>query len=364
MKGQTLEYLDRHSMDCGSAKLLGSFKVTDSGCSGNNMRFEYTCIDVGSYHGAVASRSTGCSEMKFQKLQNLDRHNVQCNTGEALVSFRVTDSGCGGNDMKVAFECVTTPTPSPTPSPTLSPTPSPTSAPGARGDPHLTSVSGKKFDVNQPGGYTLLRVPLDRSLPAKLELKASLEAAHGSPCGLYIHEAQLSGLWLGDSTVTVRPLRRNMPGSNGAGDKLLRPFTLEVENRATGKIAVDQWGELAKGLSGRVRVKTVWRKSYADAKKMTEAEAFQFTIECESPHSTDCASVQVSQASHQALDVEVAGLQGLGFEQIGGLLGTESHDAQIEQFTPACATLKATASKGKGRLSSDWYEGSISSASW
>merc|ERR1719382_694973 len=76
-------------------------------------------------------------------------------------------------------------------------------------DPHLTSVTGKKFDVNMPGSYVLIRAPQDLRLPAKLTMNATLEASVGSPCGLYIKSVELSGEWFGDNVVTVVPLQRN-----------------------------------------------------------------------------------------------------------------------------------------------------------
>jgi len=214
------------------------------------------------------------------------------------------------------------------------------------GDPHMVSVRGEKFDVNQPGGYTLLRIPADRGLPAKLELNASLrEAASGSPCGLYVQEVRLSGAWLEGKVVSVQPLQRDVPGSNGAGSGTLHPFSLRVEGGAHGATGDYQaWGSNGTILSDRIVVVPTWRQSYADSGLVKEAEAFRFKIRSDEM-AKEHTSVEVSQASHQALDIKVFNLQGLGFQQIGGLLGTEGHDTQIEQFTSACAALR-----GKDRL--------------
>ena len=91
---------------------------------------------------------------------------------------------------------------------------------GARGDPHLVSVVGEKFDMNQPGKHVLIRIPEDRSLPAKLQLNSRIDPSDSSPCGPYIQKVQVSGAWLEGQVVSVQPLRRNVPGSNGAGDSM------------------------------------------------------------------------------------------------------------------------------------------------
>merc|ERR1712032_1238609 len=51
-------------------------------------------------------------------------------------------------------------------------------------------------------------------------------------------------------------------------------------------------------------------------------------------------SVEESQASHQALNFEATSLWGLGVKHLGGLLGTEGHDKNIEHVTSECAAFK------------------------
>merc|ERR1719382_1817785 len=118
-------------------------------------------------------------------------------------------------------------------------------------DPHLTSVTGKKFNVNMPGSYVLIRDPPDPRLPAKLELNATIEASVGSPCGLYIKGVELGGEWLGDQVVSVVPLQRNVEGQNSAGNTTLRPFSVRVQGVHRGAFRVEagqyeQWGDLGK----------------------------------------------------------------------------------------------------------------------
>jgi hypothetical protein len=216
-------------------------------------------------------------------------------------------------------------------------------------DPHLVGVSGDKFDVNQPGGYTLVRVPADPTLPAKLEVNASLEATSGSPCGLYIQEMQLGGAWFKNLLVRVWPLKRDTPGSNGAGNSTLRPFSLQVEGGLDGTATVDYkpWArDFALSLSKHVYVQSLWMQQYAESGHVMEAEAFQFFVKGKSQKIT---TVKVSQGSHQALDAEASYLSSLGFEQLGGLLGTEGHDMHIESFTSECAAFKET-NENKRRL--------------
>merc|ERR1712037_714317 len=86
-----------------------------------------------------------------------------------------------------------------------------------------------------------------------------------------------------------------------------------------------------------VHVKSLWRQPYADSGRVMEAEAFQFFIR---GGSAQAATVDVSQASHQALDIQAASLWGLGFKQLGGLLGTEGHDKKIEDVTSECAAFR------------------------
>lgn len=46
MRHKTLEYLDRQSVECGNKQALNAVKVISTGCSGDNLRFEYKCLTV------------------------------------------------------------------------------------------------------------------------------------------------------------------------------------------------------------------------------------------------------------------------------------------------------------------------------
>jgi len=250
----------------------------------------------------------------------------------------------------------------------------------AIGDPHLSTIAGKRFDVNMPGSYVLIRAPLDRRLPAMLELNASLQPLGNGPCGLYIESLALGGQWLGGRVVRVVPLRRNAVGPNGAGNRTLRPFSMRVQDHrgdshaASGKY--EQWGDIRAGgrsLSGRVRIVPVWRQLYADAGRAQEAQAFQFHIRgAGSGYET---TFEAAQAAHQALDFRAGGLRSLGFEQLGGLLGTEEHDQRVERVADTCKEfrMKSMRSRISGVMNSSAVrtfngqakdEGSKMVASW
>merc|ERR1719446_1005225 len=84
---------------------MASFKVVRTGCSGDDMKYEYECATVATT--GTATRSTGCNQMHGKELQYLDRHNVQCEAGEVMASFKVVRTGCSGDDMKYEYECAT-----------------------------------------------------------------------------------------------------------------------------------------------------------------------------------------------------------------------------------------------------------------
>mmetsp|Transcript_21583 Transcript_21583/g.61335 ORF Transcript_21583/g.61335 Transcript_21583/m.61335 type:complete len:399 (+) Transcript_21583:2336-3532(+) len=245
----------------------------------------------------------------------------------------------------------------------------------AVGDPHLRSVTGKKFDVNMPGSYVLIRAPEDQRRPAKLQLNASVRPFAGSPCGLYIQGVELSGEWLGGQVVRVVPLQRNAEGPNGAGSATLRPFSLRVQwgastQRGAAAAAAGEyepWGGLrnkSRSLSGRVRLVPVWRQVYADAGRAQEAEAFQFRIR--GAGAGYDATLEVSQAAHQALNFRATNLRSLGFAELGGLLGTEAHDPTVEHVSDMCRAFRSKPSRlaRRNRGALEELGGPSMAASW
>jgi len=233
----------------------------------------------------------------------------------------------------------------------------------ATGDPHVASVTGRKYDVNLPGTHVLIRAPQDRQLPAKLEVNATLgPQSDGAPCGLYIKSIQLGGEWLAFQRVDVVPLLRDASGENSAGSRTVRPFSVRVQGGAQQDAAdeYEPWKALDKKgrlVTGRVRLMPVWRQIYADAGRTQEAEAFQFLVRGDGEEKA--TSFEVAQGAHQALDVRAGGLRKLGFQGLGGLLGTEEHDRYVEQFTDECKAFRT-----RSRLRPGGLAGSSMAASW
>ncbi|CAK0865618.1 unnamed protein product [Prorocentrum cordatum] len=110
----------------------------------------------------------------------------------------------------------------------------------------------------------------------------------------------------------------------------------------------EQWGDIGKqgrSLSGRVRLLPAWRQVFADAGSPQEAEAFQFHIRGDGAEHG--ATLEAAQAAHQALNIRASGLRSLGFEHLGGLLGTEEHDRSLEQLADACKAFRARSRQSK-----------------
>jgi hypothetical protein len=88
---------------------------------------------------------------------------------------------------------------------TVAPTPAPT--PGAPlsgsisavGDPHMTSITGSKFDIARPGNHTLLHVPRHAGQEAALINVRAFVKHEGSAClDMYINALQMTGKWADD----------------------------------------------------------------------------------------------------------------------------------------------------------------------
>lgn len=251
----------------------------------------------------------------------------------------------------------------------------------AMDDPHLHNLAKEDFTVNQPGSYTLLRVPQDPGTAALLSLEAFIAAGRESQCGMYIVAMRAQGAWLGGQAVHVRPLRRDKTGSNAAGTRTLWPFSLQVS--AAGETpreeewlsfdalsASDARGELARqevhaDLPGQFRILAHRQERLGNLK---ESEAFQFRFGA----GREQATATVMQASHQALNVELAGMGRLGEARLGGLLGTEQHDRALEVPTEQCRMSKGRQDRFQElvgvRPASDWarhgLEDTIGTASW
>ena len=105
----------------------------------------------------------------------------------------------------------------------MAPSTSPASSDGSvTDDPHIRNLAQESFSVNQPGKYTFLRVPLALSQPALLEVTGEIRTLEGSSCKMYTTLVSVSGGWLGDRAVHVRPLQRSAPGAGERPDSPAR----------------------------------------------------------------------------------------------------------------------------------------------
>merc|ERR1719401_2767914 len=154
--------------------------------------------------------------------------------------------------------------------------PEPPEEPSVLNDPHMTSLGGDKFDINQPADYVLLRAPLSLARSALLELRATMEADEVAPCGLYVKAVTLSGTWFGRAIVHVRPLKRNKAGSNTAGNTTEWPFSMQVSSQGPWKSFSDfSEGNGTQALTETVKVTATRREEFGG---LLEGQSFNFRI--------------------------------------------------------------------------------------
>jgi hypothetical protein len=197
-----------------------------------------------------------------------------------------------------------------------------------RDDPHVCSLSGECYDIRMPSEYTLLLLPHSGPEPVKLKVSAGLETDGERPCGLFVKHLALSGSWLDDQVVRIRPYTRNVGGSNWVGDKAMTNFSLQLGNSLWRSFTHKESLRLV-SVVGQLTIRFVWREQYG---QRMEAQSFEFSVG-EGSHP---AVLTVSQASHQALNLDMRDMGRLGYSRIGGVLGTEGHAASIEEPTSEC----------------------------
>jgi hypothetical protein len=199
-------------------------------------------------------------------------------------------------------------------------------------DPHVCTLSGECYDIRAPSEYTLLRLPYSEQEPASLKLSADLDTDGVRSCGLFVKHVALSGSSLGGQIVRVRPHTRNVGGSNSMGDMVMTNFSYRLGNSA--------WRSFTHNDSlhvvGQLGVRFVWREQYG---QRVEAQSLEISVG-EGRHS---AVISISQASHQALNIDMWGMGRLGHSRMGGVLGTEGHLASIEKPTLECRAARAEA---------------------
>lgn len=269
-----------------------------------------------------------------------DSEGTACDSFDLLREAVVAGGAVGELEpFKIPPNCECTCTP------TAAPTPAPTEEVDIKDDPHIRNLAQESFAVNQPGEYTLLRVPQDPGQDALLEIRGTIGRHNASACRMYTMGVSLSGKWLGDKVVFVRPLQRGSAGSNAAAGDEKWPLSLLVSekgSRAGPWTSFEAFRAASKpdrshGFPETFKVVAFRDEAFGE---MREGETFQFQVG-PGPMWEQKAKVNVAQASHQALNVALQQVKRLGATHIGGLLGTEAHEPSIERLTKECRLEKA-----------------------
>merc|ERR1719424_1477131 len=91
------------------------------------------------------------------------------------------------------------PTPAPAPAAPTGVSSSSSGSVSAVGDPHMTSITGSKFDISRPGNHTLLHIPRHSGQEASLVSVRALVKHEGSAClDMYINALHMTGKWADD----------------------------------------------------------------------------------------------------------------------------------------------------------------------
>jgi len=201
-------------------------------------------------------------------------------------------------------------------------------------DPHVSNLRNEHFDIRKPSEYQLLRVPLDERLPAAMELTAGMEADDSTKCGVYVRNVTFRGTWFNGQTVRIRPHTRDQAGSNQAGNETRTDFSLQVSEQ---QVSRQRWRSFSREEAGsrireasteQVEARFIMREEFGER---LEGQALEFRMGEDAE-----ATIIISQAAHQALNIDMRHLRKLGEDRMGGLLGTEEHDKEIEEDTVEC----------------------------
>jgi len=168
---------------------------------------------------------------------------------------------------------------------------------------------------------------------------------------MYTVRASLQGNWLGDKVLHMRPLRRTVVGSNTGGDEIW-PLSVMVADRGADPSSfwtqkggpwksfqdiIEAGGQAnILNLPDMVQLNAFHDKSFG---AMREGETLQFLVG--SGAAGHRAKINVAQASHQALNINLQQATMFGTKELGGLLGTERHDAELEKLTDQCRKEKS-----------------------
>lgn len=102
--GVTLEFLDRHNINCGDntdARLIAQWQQTPNGCSNpGDQKYVATCasVDHGFDSSSCVGYNTPANEVVGKDMAYLDRHNVNCPAGKGMKKWHL-------NNHKIDFTC-------------------------------------------------------------------------------------------------------------------------------------------------------------------------------------------------------------------------------------------------------------------
>jgi len=182
-------------------------------------------------------------------------------------------------------------------------------------------------------------------------VQATVEPEFEKPCITYITQVQISGSWLGNSSVQVRCYRKARAGRVQGAFLGARVLTKEGEDAPWQSIeSFDTGGgrELVLG-SPEVGVRATLVKSAWFPKKAKVAEGSptaggRFTLILQDTRNTAAAKVEIRQdlPGQEHLNLAIKHLSALGRLDVGGLLGFDKHPENLEYASAECNHHRAT----------------------
>ena len=97
-------YLDRHNVDCGNNAAINRFTVQRQG--GNRVRYAYKCVTTKNISSTCVNKQTNPNESAGNdrsSLDYLDRHQLTCDPGHVLKSFKLGRKG--GREIFYQYTC-------------------------------------------------------------------------------------------------------------------------------------------------------------------------------------------------------------------------------------------------------------------
>ncbi|CAK0902592.1 unnamed protein product [Prorocentrum cordatum] len=225
-----------------------------------------------------------------------------------------------------------------------------------RDDPHVCTLSGDCYDIRVPSEYTLLRLPYNDQEPADLQVLADFDTDGVRPCGLFVKHIALTGSWLNHQVVRIRPYTRDVGGSNWAGSKVITNFSLQLGSSPWRSFTQKESLQVV-AVVGQVTVRFVWSEQYG---QRMEAQSLQFLV----GQGAQPGVLTISQASHQALNLDMLGMGRLGCSRVGGALGTEGHSTALEEPSRECRAAGSVDTRRQKRGAVQPERASTLRASW